>query len=61
METSWICSFYAGIGVTVNSATTVATKSNFQIIFATDPTLGLRMQFISAAAKNYKWNKKVGF
>ena len=54
METSQTCSFYAGIGVTVNSATTVATKSNFQIIFATDPTLGLRMQFISAAAKNYK-------
>ena len=60
-ETSWTCSFDAGIGVTINSATTVATKSNFQIIFATDPTLGLRMQFITAAAKGYKWHKKSSF
>ena len=52
METLRIFSFYAGIGVTVNFATTVATKSNFQIIFTTDSTLGLKMQFISAAAKN---------
>ena len=54
MATSRIYSFYACTGVTVISATTVATKSNFQFTFATDPTLGLRMQFISAAAKDYK-------
>ena len=52
MATSRICSFYAGTGVTVISATAVATKSNFQFIFATDPTFGFKMQFSSAAAKN---------